>query len=277
MLLTIHCASCGGRLGGTKPQFPCQEWHNDKEPDYLDPAYPGPEAPKVSTADADVDNVNDSKETESSRTLLATLNTTVFPKIRNALRTIPNQNLDAAIDWLNNDRPAPESIPDADPIFSKWRPIRSCFFLELTNIPARKWIQRVAITTVNGARKEKKDIYCEEISHVDVMLRLTGEAAMFTVRDVPVQDNVPMKNIPVEGLVPLMMAEDASRKMKTKTQMQPKTRTQTKTRAQPKTKIKIQPTTPTQTQTQRKTEMKTRGEIEEDAQLAEAMRQSLGI
>jgi hypothetical protein len=151
MILTIYCASCGERLGDTVPQFPCPEWHNNKEPYCLDPAYPGPGAGAVRSSSTtitkdsntdDLDNEHDNNESQAYRDLLSALTAIGFPKsrARMALNTIYHQNIDAAVDWLNNNRPPSpelEPIPDPDPTWRQWRPIRSCFCPELTNIPAR--------------------------------------------------------------------------------------------------------------------------------------------
>jgi hypothetical protein len=168
-----------------------------------------------------------------------------FPKsrARTALKAITKQNLDAAIEWLNDNRPAPETSPDPDPAWNKWRTVRSCFFAEMTNIPARDWIRDAAVLSVKHARDEKKELCCKEVTHVDVITRLIGESALFTVRDVPIEDNVSLKDIPVKSFVPMKGEHNGRRNDKTEA----------------------------------KTERKGKGDMQKDEELAEAIRRSLKV
>jgi hypothetical protein len=51
------------------------------------------------------------------------------------------------------------------------------------------------------ARNATHGVCCEDMTQVDVIMRLIGETALFTVRDMPIQDNAPMKTIPIKGFV----------------------------------------------------------------------------
>jgi hypothetical protein len=170
----VYCASCGGLLGRADPEFPCPEWHNHGDPYCLGLAYPGRAEPNRQDPDTD-DGL------PVGRKLLSQLTAMGFPERRawTALLETNNQNIDAAMDWLDMNQPV---IPEPDPDATRY-----CFFGELRNIEAKAWIRQRTISVMMDTQELSDSICCDGCMAANALVELEGDERFFTVKNIPLR------------------------------------------------------------------------------------------